>query len=270
MHDHGVSANSIRHLDDLSARNSAAHRLHPVAKLATVFLFIIAVASFDRYSILALVPFAAFPVVFFAMSGLPARGILRRLLFLEPFVLVMGIFNPVFDRVPVELAGGLVLVRGWASFLSLFVRSGLTISAALLLVATTGMDSVAAALRTLKMPKQLVLQLLLTYRYVVVLLDEVGRSLRAYFLRAPGQKGIAPTAWGSFGGRILVRTVDRAENVYQAMNLRGFEGDFRTGPAARFGGKDAIFLIGWAVFFVLARWVDLPLAAGTFLTGVFR
>ena len=48
----------------------------------------------------------------------------------------------------------------------------------------------------------------------------------AYHLRAPGQKGIHISAWGSFLGQLLLRSMDRAEALYESMELRGFYGEF--------------------------------------------
>ena len=46
--------------------------------------------------------------------------------------------------------GGIVISRGWVTFLSIFIKSGLTVTASILLIATTGMDRLGAALRMLK------------------------------------------------------------------------------------------------------------------------
>ena len=48
----------------------------------------------------------------------------------------------------------------------------------------------------------------------------------AYELRAPGQKGIQFRAWGSLLGQLLLHSIDRAQLVYESMQLRGFAGSF--------------------------------------------
>ena len=126
-------------------------------------------------------------------------------------------------------AFGLIISRGWVTFLSILIKSCLSVGISLLLIATTGMDILAAALRMLKVPKIFVLQLLLTYRYISVLIEEVSRMMRAYTLRAPSQKGIHRSVWGSFVGQLILRTFDRAQRIYQSMALRGFKGEYHTG-----------------------------------------
>ena len=98
--------------------------------------------------------------------------------------------------------------------------------ASFLLVATTSIEEICRALRQLHFPKMLTSLLLLTFRYISVLLEEVAIMTEAYHLRAPGQKGIHVSAWGSFLGQLLLRSMDRAEALYESMELRGFYGEF--------------------------------------------
>ena len=172
----------MRLLDNLARKESAIHRLHPLVKLLTTLFFLIAVVSFGRYEISSLLPFVFYPVLIFALAELPVGPVLKRVALVQPLLIGMGILNPVFDNYPVML-GGIAVSRGWITFISLLLKGVLTVTAGLLLIATTGIDKLAAALRMLRIPKVFVLQLLLTYRYISVLGGEVSRMLRAYSLR---------------------------------------------------------------------------------------
>jgi cobalt/nickel transport system permease protein len=57
-------------------------------------------------------------------------------------------------------------------------------------------------------------------------MKEVERISLAYSLRAPKQKGIHYKAWGSLLGQMLLRSIDRADIVYESMTIRGFKGEF--------------------------------------------
>ena len=92
-----VSSTS-NYLDYLSRMDSPVHRLDPRAKAADRPGFHRAVVSFGKYEISALLPFFFFPVVMIALAGLPGRLSLRKILLLLPFALLIGIFNPLFDR----------------------------------------------------------------------------------------------------------------------------------------------------------------------------
>lgn len=258
---------NLRLLDDLAGKDSAIHNLHPLAKLMTTVFFLVVVISFDRYEITALLPLVFYPVLTFSLAEIPVKPILKRVLLAGPFVLGIGILNPVFDSQTITFLG-FTLSRGWFTFLSITIKAALTVTAALLLIATTGMDKLAAALRMLRIPRLFVMQLLLTYRYISVLLEETARTIRAYSLRAPGQKGVHRSAWGSLAGLLLLRTYDRAQRVYQAMVLRGFTGEYYTGETFRFRGSDFLYLAGWCIFFTAARIFNIPQLLGMLFAGV--
>jgi len=238
-------------------------------KLIVTLAFLTVVASFGRYEITRLLPLFLYPVVIIALAELPKAPILKRILIIEPFVAGIGILNPLFEKQTFAL-GGLILSVGWITFLSIFLKSILTVAAVLLLVATTGMDRLAVALRMLKIPKLFVLQLLLTYRYISVLTEEAERMARAYILRSPLQKGIHIKDWGTFAGQLVLRTFDRAQRVYQAMCVRGFTGEYNTGECIKFKTSDILYLAAWLAFFTVTRMYDIPMLVGTLLTGVVK
>lgn len=254
-------------LDDLSRKGTYIHRIHPLSKLIVTFAYLAAVVSFDRYEISSLIPFVFYPALIFALAELPALQVLRRVSALLPVIAGIGILNPLFDNQSVVFAG-LVLSRGWLTFLSVFIKGALTVTASMLLIGTTGLNPLASALRMLGVPRMFVLQLLLTYRYISVLAGEVSRLKRAYSLRAPSHKGVHISAWGPFAGQLLLRTFDRAQRVYQAMNLRGFDGEYNTGGVIRYSFGDFMYMLIWCVFFIIARKYDLPMMIGSFLMGV--
>ena len=260
---------NMRLMDDLAQKETSIHRLHPLVKLLTTVVYLTVVVSFGRYEISSLLPFIFYPVLIFAFAELPVASILKRILLVEPLIIGIGILNPLFDHNTMIL-GGIVISRGWVTFLSIFIKCGLTVTASILLIATTGMDRLGAALRMLKVPKIFVLQLLLTYRYISVLIEEVARMQRAYSLRAPGEKGIRLSVWGSFAGQLILRTFDRAQRVYQSMSLKGFTGEYNTGDIAKVCFKDFAYLVAWSLFFIILRIYNIPILIGSLFTGVIN
>lgn len=259
---------NIRLMDDLSRGKTCIHRIHPLAKLAVTVGFLLAVISYDKYEISNLIPFLFYPILLIILSEISAVPIIKRILMVEPFIIMLGIFNPLFDRQTV-IIGSLNISAGWMAFLSIIIKSSLTVAAVILLLATTGMEKLAVTLRMLRIPKIFVLQLLLTYRYISLLAEEVGRLLRAHALRTPGRKGVAPAAWGSLAGGLLLRSFDRAQRVYQAMCLRGFDGEYNVGKVRCVSVGDITYMAVWLFVFIVARLYNLPVLLGTLLMGVF-
>ncbi|GAA6410214.1 ABC transporter ATP-binding protein [Blautia hominis] len=109
--------------------------------------------------------------------------------------------------------------------ITLMMKGVFTVLASYLLIATTSIEKLCYVFRLLHIPKILVTQILLTYRYITVLLGEVNRITQAYSLRAPKQKGVHFKVWGSLSGQLLLRSMDRATMVYESMTLRGYNGE---------------------------------------------
>ena len=87
----------------------------------------------------------------------------------------------------------------------------------------------------------------------MVLLSEAQKVTTAYRLRAPGQKGVVRAAWGSLLGGLLLKSMDRAENVYESMRLRGFKGEYPFAKKSPVSGRDIVFLILWLTILILLR-----------------
>lgn len=254
-------------LDRLSYGTSAVHRIDPRAKVLTTLVFLVCVVSFDRYALIAMVPFALYPVALIAEADLPAGFLLRKLATVAPFALFVGAFNPVFDREILLYIGDLGVTGGWVSYASIVVRFLLTTLAALVLIATTSFAGVCMALGKMRVPDVLVTQLLFLYRYLFVLGEETMRMARARALRSFDGTGMGLGVYVQILGHLLLRTYARAQRVYQAMRARGFDGEIRTMHVLRFRRRDAFFFAGWSTLFVTMRVVDVPLLVGTLVTG---
>lgn len=259
----------LGHLDRLAAGNSAVHRLDPRAKLLTTLVFIAMVVSFGKYELSALLPFCLFPVVLATTGRLPLLFLVKRLLLVAPFAVLMGIFNPLLDREILFRLGSVGVSGGWVSFLSILLRFGLTVSAAFILIATSGFHELCMASEKLGVPKAFVVQLLFLYRYLFVLVEEGIRLARARALRSVGGRGVGIAATGSLLGHLLLRTLQRAKRIYLAMTCRGFDGDFKLMKTFRLRTTDAIFVLGWTLLFIVMRMVNIPQQLGIFITAVF-
>jgi cobalt/nickel transport system permease protein len=260
----------IGYLDIISSRDTPIHQLDPRAKLLTTLAFIVAVVSFNKYAISGLIPFVIYPVVLVALGDLPLGHLAKKVLLAAPFALFIGIFNPLFDREILIHVGPVGISGGWLSFLSIMIRLALTVSAALVLIATTGLNAVCLALEKLGAPRAFVVQLLLLYRYLFVLGDEATRLARARSLRSFEGRGMGIRVFASLTGQLLLRTLDRARRIHLAMLCRGFSGEVLLMRTLRFTGKDAGYVLGWSGLFVLLRLYDIPQLVGKIVMELAR
>jgi len=203
----------MRHdfLDRYSRSNSSIHRLPAWGKLtaALVLIVLIIVCPQDRWLLLA-VPTAVLVAVA-GLSRVPPMFLLKRLLFLELFVLgvaVMALLGP----------------GGWRMMLILVVRCTLCLLTMILLSNTTPFAELLRVLQRVRVPALMITTLALMYRYLFVLVDEAQRMKRARTSRT----FTAGRSWqwrtlATIISQLFVRASERAERVYAAMCARGWQ-----------------------------------------------
>lgn len=256
----------LRLADTLAARDTPVSRLDPRAKVLVTAAFLVAVASFNRYALSALAPFALYPLWLAVAGRVPAGWLARKLAIAAPFAAMVAIANPILNTAPMLRLADATVSAGWVSFASILARVGLTIAAALAVAAGTGMHALAAALAALGVPRIFTGQLLFLWRYAFVLGGEASRMQAARTLRG-GRGSPALAVYGPLAGHLLLRAFERGERIHRAMRARGYDGEIRTLRELRWQVRDTVFVLGWCAYFALARSVDLPLALGRAITG---
>jgi cobalt/nickel transport system permease protein len=256
----------LGYMDTLAGMDTPVHRLDPRAKLLTTLIFIIAVISFGKYEISALIPFFLYPVVMISLGNLPVYYLFRKLLIVTPFAVMIGIFNPLIDREILMHIGPLSMSGGWISFCSIMLKFTLTAGSVLVLIASTGFNAVCMALEKMGVPRIFAVQLLFLYRYIFVLIDEASRMANARSLRSFDGKGKGVRVFGYLLGHLLLRTVDRAQRIHLAMLCRGFDGEIKLNRRLEAGFKEVIYAVAWSAFFIAVRFYNIPLIAGDFIT----
>ncbi len=217
--------------------------LDPRSRLLGAGLAIAVIAGLHRPGALALA--LALGLGLAATARLSPKALLHRLAHLEGFLLLLLVLLPLtMGGPPLARIGPVALsADGVARALALLVRinAAALVLAALLAPLEPGRIAMAAA--RLKAPPALVTLFLLTVRYAAVSGAEARRLGEAMRVR-----GFVPRAsahgWrslGAFIGMLLVRALDRAERVSEAMRCRGWSGRMPVGEPAPFTRADLLF-----------------------------
>ena len=210
-------------LERYARLESRIHRLDPRVKWLSVggFILVVLMTRPAHWPIYVLE--AAFVVILQWASGVPWRYYLGRLGALFPLLLMMALGAPLLQG----------LNGGWDLFAGVLVKSMLSLSMLLILVATTRFDRLLAGLRGLGVPRLFVAILGLTVRYFFVLRTEYERMRHAREARSFRTRRWAPRRadWlvlSNMIGVLFLRSLGRAENVHQAMLARGWTGEVHT------------------------------------------
>ncbi len=257
----------VDRLEELARLEAPAQRVDARVKAVVTLVFVVCVMSYSRYQVSALMPFFLYPIAMLARGRIPAGYLFRKILMAAPFALAVAVFNPFFDRAPMAALGPVTISGGWLSFASVMLRFLLTVGAALILVACTGMHRLCAGLESLGMPRVFAVQLLFLHRYLFVVAEEGGRMTRSLEMRGARLRALPGRVYGSLLGHLLMRALARADRVYRAMVARGFDGEIRLLRPTSLRGSDWGFLLGWTAFFVAARIWNLADLLGGLLSG---
>ena len=145
---------------------------------------------------------------------------------------------------------------GWLTAANIAIKFVLGVLVLTAMMCATPFALLLEAMRRLRMPQIVVLQLGFLYRYLFLLIDEGMRVRRARDFRgaalAPVGRRLA--AVGGVIGTLFIRTLDRSERVHLAMAARGYRGEPRSLSRLRFTNTDAVFFVLVAVYLVACRW----------------
>lgn len=252
----------MANIDDLALMESPIQKRHPLVKLVVTFVYLVCVLSYNEKTITGLIPFLLIPVFLYSLSGIPVSLCFYKLRFILPIVLFVGIWNPLLNRAPAGHLGALTISVGMVSFIVLMLKSILLLMMTFLLVATTGIDKICYALKQFHLPDIFVTLILITYRYISLLLNEASTMVNAYSLRAPGEKGIKYKVWGSFLGQLLIRSMDRSNELFESMRLRGFNGSFHYANVEKIDKIDVLYGFVIISISVLFRLVNVSVLIG--------
>jgi cobalt/nickel transport system permease protein len=220
---------------------SPVHRLEPRVKVILTVAFIVSNALLPDGAWLTFGIAWCFILVVNLLARLGVGFSLKRSFVALPFALaaVSSIFT-IHGKPLAEwhfLTWTLIPTdAGMLRFVSILIRSWLSVQAAILLVAVTTFPDLIHALEHLHMPKILTTVIAFLYRYLFVLTDEVLRLLRARQSRsaaAPNQRAGGSLTWrakvaGNMTGQLFLRSYERSDRIYNAMLARGYQGQIRT------------------------------------------
>lgn len=240
-------------MEQASEQSSPLHLLDPRVKLIVTLLFVIFVLSLPLEDLPCLILFFIYPIVSCASAGIAYGGVFKRSLIVLPFIVFIGVFNPLIHRQVVFCIGGVGITSGWISFISILIRGIISVQAVIILILTTGFYNICRGMGRMGIPSLLTTQLLFVYRYISVLLQEALSMDYARAARSFGKKSYSCKMWGLFIGQLLLRTMERSERIYRAMLSRGFNGSIEGSFHFVWRMRETVYLVVWTSLFVFLK-----------------
>ncbi len=195
-------------------------------RIACAAVLIIAVVLLERWTSLMLALVASLALAIAARCS--ARSIRHRLAHVEGFLIVLLVLLPFTIAGTPVITIGPFAASAEGLHRAFVIMLKVNTAALILLALVSGIEPIriGKALTRLGLPDTLALLLLLSMRYVAVFRSESVRLSEAMRARGFNPRSNMHT-WRTLGnllGQMLVRSIERAERVEQAMRVRGFAG----------------------------------------------
>jgi len=209
----------MRHsfIDKYAYLNSYVHRISPKFKILFSLFFITINSIIPIHYLLIFSPFIiTMQIVIIYFSMIPPMYIFKKALLILPFILPVIILNSFFAN-----------YLSIAIPLLLFIRIYFNMIILLILVSTTKFYTIINTLSNWHFPNILIIISSFMYRYIFLLQDEFEKMVRAVTLRVSENKLILLKSYANIIGILFIKSFERAERIYYAMQLRGFENIYK-------------------------------------------
>ncbi len=212
-------------LDEYAHLNSPIHRWHPQLKLIGLLALIFAFSSVEDVRLLPVI--LTLTGVLYLLSQLPFSFLLTRLRYPGIFLLSITALLPFFSGETILWEWGIITLRqeGLLAGVLIVGRFLAILITSFVLFGTHSFLNLIKTLRSLGLSPILTDMMLLSYRYLFELTEQLNTLQKATQLR-----GFQPTkfnqrnlqVYAALAGSLLVRSYQQSQEVYKAMQLRGY------------------------------------------------
>jgi cobalt/nickel transport system permease protein len=230
--------------------HGALQALDPRVKLVGLLALVVSAALSRKLAVMAAL--FALGIVLAVASRLSLRGLAKRV-WLVAFGFSFMIAAPAMFLTPGEAVwrhGALTITaQGARTALLLITRVETAVTLSALLVLTTPWMHLLKALRTLLVPVEVIVLLAMTHRYVILLAETANQMFESRQSRMVGRLsgGEQRRLMVNSGGVLLSKTMEMGDQVYLAMQARGFRGEVRLLDEFRMRGWDYAAMVGFVV-----------------------
>jgi len=211
-------------IDEYYHLKSPIHSWDPRAKIVSIMVLIFSIVLIYDLILAILGLMVAITLLF--TSRIPLKFVIWHLrwvfLFILPFLVIM----------PLSITrGGISLTyEGFEYALLVSIKALTSVILIFPMIGTMRFDSTTKALERLKIPNKIVQMITFTYRYIFVFMKEFSDISRSIDSRGFKRRTDMYTirTLGKVVGMLFVKSVERSERVYIAMQSRGYTGTLKS------------------------------------------
>ena len=246
--------------EEIARQRGLLQALDPRVRVAGLFSLVLAVTLSRRLTVvLALFLVAVMIAVLSKVSiGTLARRVWLVVLAFTGVIALPAIFITPGNAIA-SWAGGAIRITapGLRTAVLLIARVETAVTFTTLLILCTPWTHVLKALRSFRVPQEVITMLAMTHRYVFLLVETASQMFESRRSRTvgrlPGSEQRRMTA--QTAGVLLSKSIDLSHDVYLAMQSRGFRGEVRILSDFRMRSWDYVGLLGFVCIGVIAVWM---------------
>jgi cobalt/nickel transport system permease protein len=246
--------------EEIARRGGLLQSLDPRVRVIGLFALVLAVTLSRRLVVVLALFVAAVMLAVFSRVGI---GTLARRVWLVVLAFTGVIALPAIFLTPgtpvATFAGGSLRItaQGLATATLLVARVETAVTFTTLLVLCTPWAHVLKALQSFRLPQEVIAMLAMTHRYVFLLVETASQMFESRQSRTVGRltgaeqrRMTARTA-----GVLLSKSIDLSNEVYLAMQSRGFQGEVRVLSEFHMKPLDYAGLFAFLCAGVVAVWI---------------
>ena len=252
MNKYAYSLFSLENIEELTKKDTTIHHLQPIVKLFFTVFFIIFTLTSTSYALFSYLFLICLVILICFLAKIPVREMMKRTLIGLPFSFFLGLSNVILMPTPISFYN-IPLTIGLLSMISIMLKTFLCLAIVFLFVATTPLEDIAGAFVMLHVPYFLVSIILVTYRYIYLLVEEAGKMHQAYILRHFKKDALGMKDMGRYIGFLFVGSLHPAHLVDDAMSLRGYDPGHYYGPHQSIHAEDVFLIVLMAGVMIILK-----------------
>lgn len=234
--------------------------LDPRVRVIGLFTMVLAVLLSRRIAVIVTLFFVAVIIAILSRVGvlMLAKRVWPVVLGFTGMIAFPAIFLTPGDPVAAFAGGPLhITVQGVQTATLLIARVETAVTFTSLLVLCTPWTRVLKALRTFRLPQEAVMLLAMTHRYIFLLVETAGQMFESRQSRTVGLlKGAAGRRiTARSAGVLLSKSIELSNEVYLAMQSRGFRGEIRILSDFHMRSWDYLGLAAFLAAGSLSAWI---------------
>jgi cobalt/nickel transport system permease protein len=246
--------------EQTARRPGLLQALDPRVRLVGLLALVLAVTLSHRIGVI--VALFAVAIVLALASHVSLKALSIRVwlvvLFFTGVIALPALFLTPGDAIATSPGGAFhITAQGLATATLLIARVETAVTLTTLLILTTPWMHILKALRAFRVPRELVMMLAMTHRYIFLLAETAGQMFESRQSRAVGvlDRATQRRMTTRTAGVLLSKTVELSDQVFLAMQSRGFRGDARTLSEFRMRSWDYLGLTAFLLLGAAAVWI---------------